>query len=194
MLTRQRFTRVPPACHHTNQLDCLYQQTRRLQSRRSPPQGPLQPHLHHTCCFLWALLTSFRPSGAVSALWAASTDRLSGLQGCCVQGRRRFGTQDRAPCRGAEGHSSIRPEDPGTLLLPQLLCYLCSQITDCRGCIWSGRAPTFICSSHAAVCTRPFGYWTQAHLNSWTTQLNRLCCYPHHAATYVNVEVIPPSD
>lgn len=92
MLTWQRF------CPGSSRMSpyqpaglCLYQQTRCLQSHPSPSQGPLQPHLHHTCRYLLAL-TSFRPtqksiavrpSGAVSALQGCSqwqTGRSSGSQ------------------------------------------------------------------------------------------------------------------
>lgn len=195
----------------------------------APHRGPLQPRVHHTCCFLRALLTSFRPtqkiiavrpSGAVSALQGCfhlQTVRSSGSQlhlgffggggvleeyshtspsalrtwpppglfpgypnletlaeckdllpaeskGWCVQGHRRFGTQ-RARAeytQKTQGHfSCLRSRTV-------LFVFIASQTAQRMppplwfmqaSPIWSGRAPTFICSSHAAVCTRPFGHW-----------------------------------
>lgn len=46
----------------------------------APPQGPLQKHLHHTCCYLRALLTSFRPTQ--KTITVRPSGALSALQGC----------------------------------------------------------------------------------------------------------------
>lgn len=91
------------------------------------------------------------------------------IKGCCVQGRRRFGTQDRAHCWGAVGQSSIHPEDPGTLFLSQF-----KNCVTCIHCITDYTEDAITFEVHAAHlewkgshihllftrCTRPFGHWT----------------------------------
>lgn len=114
-------------------------------------------------------------------------------KGCCVQGRRRFGTQDSAHFRGAEGQSSIHPEDPGTLLLPQF-----KNCVTCVHCITDYTEDAITLVVHAAVthlewnkhllftrCSLHTTLWTLnkhqcvSHIHIWTTQLNRRCRYPH---------------
>lgn len=112
----------------------------------------------------WLLLTC-----SANKLQADKRPSLWGPVGLSLHCRAVF--SDPAYCWGAEGQSSLHPEDPWILLLPQSKnCVNCSNcITDYTAITFvvhaalihlEWRAPTFICSSHTEICTWPFGQWT----------------------------------